>query len=312
MWGAVDASGEKVSFYDILDATTDRGEWVSTSTYAKTVDNVTYDGKTYICKKDNTNIEPPNEEYWDLYDYLTLTINGTNLTNATFYFDRNANQYATEATISGESGTIYSDDYIWAMKWDTPVATKTITFKKWVRPSYNACLTSIGIELDELVFTKKWIDEVDSLAQSSDDNNGIFYGVLPNTGTIHLNDVNGELYDYAQDGYLDSSNYPITIWANGNQIQYHISSDVDYNYDEKTLDFELTNTLSNYEKTIFEGINAKTKVTHRENSDGSIIYTYDVTLYDILGLQEGEESIQIICLYLDRNYFIHTSNCPNG
>ena len=55
-----------------------------------------------------------------------------------------------------------SDDHIWTFAWDTPVSAKTITFTKWHRPNYNACITHLDIILDELTFNK-WIEDFETV-----------------------------------------------------------------------------------------------------------------------------------------------------
>ena len=76
---------------------------------------------------------------------------------------------------------------------------------------------------------------------------------MASSGEIVLYDVNGEIYDYAVDGYLQADNYPITIKANGNEIQYHLSSDNEYKKNAKTLNIQLTNELENWEYIPYSG-----------------------------------------------------------
>src|SRR5690606_7256088 len=104
------------------------------------------------------------DENGELETDLAFTIVGSNITNVTFYFDETAQQWATEAYIDGKK--MVSDEHIWTFAWDTPVSANTITFKKWHRPNYNACITHLDIILDELIFGDKWIDDFDSLSQS--------------------------------------------------------------------------------------------------------------------------------------------------
>ena len=116
------------------------------------------------------------DENGELSTDLAFTIVGSNITNVTFYFDETAQQWATEAYIDGKK--MVSDDHIWTFVWDTPVSAKTITFTKWHRPNYNACITHLAITLDELIFGDKWIENFDSISQSVADNTTPTYGVL--------------------------------------------------------------------------------------------------------------------------------------
>lgn len=190
-----------------------------------------------------------------LYD-LELTISGTSVKSMTFIFDRNAEQFATTAILDeGETyeKTIYSDDYIWSIIFDTAETSHTVKFTTWNRADYNACITTIALMPNTLEFTKQWIKSINSNSQSTDNPSGIYYGILASSGEIVLYDVNGEIYDYAVDGYLQADNYPITIKANGNEIQYHLSSDNEYKKNAKTLNIQLTNELENWEYIPYSG-----------------------------------------------------------
>jgi len=127
-----------------------------------------YNGYMFGATDENGKLETDTDENGELETDLAFTIVGSNITNVTFYFDETAQQWATEAYIDGEKRV--SDDHIWTFAWDTPVSAKTITFTKWHRPNYNACITHLDIILDELIFGDKWIENFDSLSQSVADN----------------------------------------------------------------------------------------------------------------------------------------------
>ena len=173
----------------------------------------------------------------------TLTITGTNIDSIYIYGDKEAGQFPTEAYLDGDSSNlIYSDDNDWAIVFSTPQNSHSITFTKWNRENYNACFTHLAILMNELWLDKSWIKDVESLSQSTASPNDISYGILANSGSANIIDRNGEILDYIQDGIIENSNLPISVFANGKQIQAHIISDSDYLLD-KTFSIQLTNEI---------------------------------------------------------------------
>ena len=68
---------------------------------------------------------------------LTVTAAGADglVQGVIVYGDFYALQYATEAEL--DDGTIIkSDDEVWAIRWNEPAKTHTVTFKKWNRASH--------------------------------------------------------------------------------------------------------------------------------------------------------------------------------
>ena len=98
---------------------------------------------------------------------------------------------------------------------------------------------------------KSWIKSVESLSQSTGQPKEIFYGVVPNSGSIEMLDVNGELYDYINEGIIEKSNENIKIRANNNMVQEHISTDSDYS--NKILSISVSDFLSHFDKIYYKG-----------------------------------------------------------
>jgi hypothetical protein len=185
---------------------------------------------------------------------VTLTITGTNIDSLIFYGDKTAKQFPIEAYLDGNaSNKIYNDDYEWAVKFSSAETSHTITFTKWNRPNYNACLTHLAVMMNELWLDKSWIKNVESLSQSTAQPNEIFYGVLPNTGSAEIIDRNGEILDYLTDGIIENSNLPITIYANGKEVQHHIINDSDYDKNTITFSVQMTNELEQWETLQYGG-----------------------------------------------------------
>ena len=179
---------------------------------------------------------------------LTLYLQGTNLDKIIITGDKNANQFPIQAILdegTEQEKTIYSDDLSWAIAFEQESNSHTIKFTKWNRANYNACFTTLKVMLEYLELDKGWIDSVESLSQSTSDASSIQYGVLANSGSANIRDLNGELRDYVQDGLIPNSNMPIQLFVNGQQIQSHIMSSCHYYQSDRMLSFNLTNTLGN-------------------------------------------------------------------
>lgn len=191
-------------------------------------------------------IVPDNKQY-----SVKLTFTGaSNLKDIIVYGDQVANQFPTRAIIDGTT-EIFSDDYRWAINLQTESDTHTIKFTHWNRANYNACLTLITVMMKYFEIDKRTgLKSVESLSQSTGQPRDIFYGMVSNSGSVQVIDVEGEIAEMVRDGVIPNSNVKIDILANGKQIQAHKTLDSEYNINGKTFSTQNTNTLSaldNYE-----------------------------------------------------------------
>lgn len=185
---------------------------------------------------------------------VTLTITGSHIDSLIFYGDKLANQFPIEAYLDGDTANkIYSDDYIWAIVFDASTTSHSVTFTKWNRANYNACFTHIAVLRNELWLDKAWIKNVESVSQCTGQPNEIFYGTIANSGSAEILDRNGELLDYITEGIIENSNLPVSIWANGKQVQAHITNNSDYDTNSITLSFEMTNDFENWNNINYDG-----------------------------------------------------------
>lgn len=181
-------------------------------------------------------VVPENKMY-----SVEVSLEGDNIDSVTVYGDRNAKQFPTRAYLDGDtSNYIYSDDAEWTIIFPSASQTHTITFDMWNRANYNACLTHIGVFVNELVLDKRQIKSVESLSQSTGRPKDIYYGFTPSSGNIEIIDVNGEIKDYIQDGILNSNNVQVELKANGSTIHNHLSVSSDYNLESNILSMDLT------------------------------------------------------------------------
>jgi len=200
---------------------------------------------------------------------LELTFTGTNIDSITFYGDPSSGQWATEAIL--DEGTAYettafSDDYIWSIIFSEPLSSHTVKFTKWERPDYNMLFTHMEIFPNTMIFDNRYIKEFTSLSQSNSNPKNVFYGVLPNSGNINIIDRDGEIRDYAVEGYLNKQTFSIVISINDKEIQHHITVDSPYYNNNNLLELGLTNSLSQWDNIKCSGFS----------------YDFVETLYDTL------------------------------
>ena len=91
------------------------------------------------------------------------------------------------------------------------------------------------------------LKSVESLSQSTPHPKDISYGIIPNTGSIEILDINGDIEDMVVNGIIPNSNLPLEILVDDNPIQSHISQDSNYNGQSKLLSIDLTNKLTNWQ-----------------------------------------------------------------
>ena len=245
---------------------------------------------------------------------VDIFVMGENIDSIIVYGDQTANQFPTRAYLNNDtSKVIYSDDAVWAIKFDTPASTQRITFTHWNRANYNACITAINRLDNTLVLDKAWIQSLDSLSQATGQPKEIYYGVLQNRGNSQILDVNGEIKDYIEDGILPTSNIEMKLYVNNNMVQSHISGDVNYDVNANTLSVDLTNSFdlsqtrqiinmrdnTNYSTTglgmSFKDI-LKTFVFDRSVDVDSMLTNKVIVLNTITGIEEE----LTISEYLDR------------
>lgn len=120
---------------------------------------------------------------------------------------------------------------------------------------------------NKLTVNKSAINSISSLTQSNTDPSTIFYGVVSSTGDIEISDKQGNIKQLVENGLIDTSGVNVDIYANGNQVQSHITADS--GYQDNLLNFNLTDISSNY---------ANAKYLNIDESD----YLSDVSALNVL------------------------------
>lgn len=120
---------------------------------------------------------------------------------------------------------------------------------------------NLDINLDNgetLQLGNKDILSVESLSQSNGQPKGIFYGVTPNSGSAKINDNNGNFAKMIQNGTIKNSNMPISVFANGNKVQEHLTTDSDYDNNGRVFSMQFENELSKWDSFQYGGFELNT------------------------------------------------------
>lgn len=237
-------------------------------------------------------IVPSNKQY---SVKLTFT-NATSLKDIVIYGDTEVGQFPTKAIIDG-TRTIYSDDAKWAINMQTEKDTHTIELLEWNRANYNACISNIRVMLRYFDLDRGWIDSVESLSQTTSDPSSIQYGVLANSGSAKLRDVDGELKDLIVDEVIPNSNVPVELFVNGNKVQCHITTDSDYVEEDKMLNLNLENRLKFLDTLKFQGAPFK-RLSNQESQSA-----YSLLSYVLSGLGYISDSIETWTMYQNADDF---------
>jgi len=114
-----------------------------------------------------------------------------------------------------------------------------------------------------LEFTNRWISDLKSTTQKTNDPVKPVYSVLANYGNMSVTDRDKELKDYVQDGIFPTSNFEIILYINGKQIQSHTAIVTPYENNSMTFRMEMTNKLSQWDNLMYTGytITAGTTIT---------------------------------------------------
>ncbi len=201
---------------------------------------------------------------------LTITIRGNNVINFKIYFDKLRGQYPTDYTwydIDNVAHTITgntSTELSFSQRAGT--GTTRIVFSQWALPN-----TSVGITYVENVeinvsMNKQWVVNYETQSQKTNDASQLIFGVMPSTGAIKLKDIDNKLYNNASLGYLDMDLFELTMYINVEKVQEHISNDSPFYSSDNTLDLQLSDFLSTFDKITVP----------------SLSYTTSNSLYDYL------------------------------
>ena len=165
---------------------------------------------------------PDNKEY-----SVKLTITGSStLKDIIVYGEKGVNQFPTEAVLDGTQ-TIYSDDAMWAIAFETEIDTHTIEFTKWNRANYNAVISAISVLNQYIEINNALIKEFNSLSEIQSGDN-ISYDIIPSYGDFSIIDRDGEIKDAINANVITDSNIGIELYINNKLIRKHRTTSSEY------------------------------------------------------------------------------------
>lgn len=201
--------------------------------------------------------------------------------NAVAFYGMLNNSQKVQATSAG--GSIqYNGEIYYYSKFILPIPSDAISSYKYI--SYNAStLEEIALNLlkdeDKYTFTKREIIEIESLSQSNSDASSIFYGVLPNSGSVKLLDINNKIKDLIDRKIISKEPLNFNLYVNDKLTQKHISVNNDYDNNEKILSVSFSNDLDDFRNINYGRpfLSNKLKV-----SESSYNYPDSVNAYDLI------------------------------
>jgi hypothetical protein len=181
----------------------------------------------------------------------------TKLNDITIVFDDIGNGYPTELKVSaGER--IYNDDPIVTLK--VEALNNYITVYSWNKPKspliVRGVYTDVSIDLDY----NNLISMSGSIFERSDYRLPNF-GIISNSGNIEFNDIDGEILDYAEEGWLTGGletklKLTNTLAKNAqNDVGTYYTATWNYDTDNRTVSVSIKDDLEEWQDINVEGFN---------------------------------------------------------
>lgn len=199
------------------------------------------------------------------------------LGNITIVFDDIANGYPIELTHSG--GTIYpNDDPIVTLKVQN---NDYISIKSWNKPNapliIRGIYTDVSIDLDY----SNLISMSGSIFERSDYKLPNF-GIISNSGNIEFNDIDGEILDYAEEGWLTGGletklKLTNTLAKNAQTVVgTYYTAIWNYDTDNRTVSVSIKDDLEEWQDINVEGFNYDPRTPNKvlEHKTMGELYTW--------------------------------------
>lgn len=121
------------------------------------------------------------------------------------------------------------------------------------------------------------IDGLSSLSQSTSNNSEPQYGIVPNTGSIDLVDIDRKFQSMIDAGELPASSASADIYIDDKLVQKHTTTDSTYDKNGNELSISLSNAVDVLNNTVFSGV----------NYEGTPMSAYDI-LFRVFSEYYGE------------------------
>lgn len=178
---------------------------------------------------------------------VIMHLEGVDILNLKIYFDRITHQYPrlVDVVLDGVAyQTLHPEEEMVHIT-DLPTGNHSIDIylANWNNDDELFKITFIEFPEIAILLDKTSIRLIQTQSQISSDNAHPQYGILASTGSLSLQDKNGDIYRKAELGYFDANKFETEIYLNNNLIQSHYSISTPYFSADSSMNIQLTNKL---------------------------------------------------------------------
>lgn len=217
------------------------------------------DGSTFTADKVNYFIGSKlSNEYGEFAEPYVLTLMGSNIKAVTIVFDTFNGRHPNKIIIDGKEFT--DDDPIFSVAdqvnldfWNDNETTHTIEISSWNTPNYPVVIQGIYITPTSLEINRRNIISIDRSIIDRSDLKLPSWGIISNGGSIEFNDANGEVRDYAEQGFLQEGQ-KVEIFLNDTlskltqKIGEYYTSEWDYDNNNRVVRVSVQDRLMQWQE----------------------------------------------------------------
>ena len=212
------------------------------------------DGETYQSKLDYFEGRTLSNDDGDFENPYIIKLCGENITHFTMVFNTEDNSFPTEIYVNG---VIYTDDDpIYTIGGLDSLTEIRIEISKWNKPNSKFIISKVylGIKID---INYRNLVTINCEQRMIMDNSEVGFGIAVNTGRMQLNDLDGEIADYANAGLLlDGGDCVLTLYDSATETETplgaYVAQDWDYDAGTRSFNVMLENDLLNWQDIMIE------------------------------------------------------------
>ena len=245
--------------------------------------NLLGDGSTFIEKVDyfiGAQLSDANGNFKTAYEFKIDSKAGVNA--LVFVFDTENNRHPIKVTVDGKE---YANDDAIVVANVISATTHTLYIDNWNTPNSPLVITGIYADL-AIKIDRSNILSIDRTIYDRSDLKMPSFGIISNAGSIEFNDVNREVRNYAEMGFLEKG-LPCTISLNNTFVQgatqtigVFETDEWDYDDENKTVSVSLKDDLEEWQEINIEGINYDPRNTEEKPFSWLYEYLHSITIKD--------------------------------
>jgi hypothetical protein len=223
---------------------------------------------------------------------LTLEVYGENIKSATIVFDTYGGGHPQKIYVDGK--LFFDDDAIhtisnsidikfWEPDTDKPFDTHLIDIYGWSKPNSAPIIEGIYVTPETIKIDRKNILSIEHSIFDRDDIKKPSWGIISSKGKIDFKDINGEIKDYAENGFLKEG-LPCNIYIESRE--YNLKQEIsklytnvwEYDYSDAMVSVSVIDNLLDWQNEIeleYLSTSAQTAMyllEEIENLKGLIVY----------------------------------------